>query len=108
MWLAEYCGALVAVKILAKVKSDFMTQSMQQQLALRNLKKEALLMSKLRHPNGEARGCLQAAAPGMHRGLLRLLHRAGTRCACMAAPRPPPWPHRPTSLLLQSACTLER
>ncbi|KAL4458769.1 hypothetical protein ABPG75_013634 [Micractinium tetrahymenae] len=51
VWLAEYCGALVAVKILAKVKSDFMTHSMQQQLALRNLQKEALLMSKLRHPN---------------------------------------------------------
>ena len=122
VWLAEFCGALVAVKILAKVrlrawachtplsppiarrctctpparshpwrttreslrspcmcasvprpspappaqvKSDFMTHSMQQQLALRNLKKEALLMSKLRHPNGApGRGCGGGAPPG--------------------------------------------
>ena len=53
VWLAEYCGALVAVKILAKVRSDNMTRSMQHQLALRHLTKEVMLMSKLRHPNGE-------------------------------------------------------
>lgn len=51
VWLAMYCGAFVAVKIIAKVKSDHLTQSMQTQIAVRNLRKEALLMSKLRHPN---------------------------------------------------------
>lgn len=45
-------SAAPAYSARLQVKSDFMTHSMQQQLALRNLKKEAMLMSKLRHPNG--------------------------------------------------------
>lgn len=178
VWLAEYCGALVAVKILAKasrwwcgfgdcgwdlracwpsmaarwlapsthnrskanqakpnqtcpasfapphptpsgpqVKSDFMTHSMQQQLALRNLQKEAMLMSKLRHPNGE-RPCtrqhvLRLLCLQWPCSLLcaRLLHRHARQhssmqalpvpCRCLAAAaahtaplpcRPPPLP----------------
>ena len=45
------------------MRSDNLTNSMQQQIAVRNLKKEALLMSKLRHPNGE-RAALECCAGG--------------------------------------------
>lgn len=58
VWLAKYCGALVAVKILARIGSDNLTSSLQNDLLMRSLKKEALLMSKLRHPNGECQAGL--------------------------------------------------
>jgi serine/threonine protein kinase len=70
VWLAEYCGALVAVKILAKVRSDNMTRSMQHQLALRHLTKEVMLMSKLRHPNGECELSESGGGGAMPGGLL--------------------------------------
>lgn len=69
---------------LEQVKSDFMTHSMQQQLALRNLKKEALLMSKLRHPNGACCACCACCAAPAVNPVLHGLRRS----SCMTAPRP--------------------
>lgn len=108
-----------------QVKSDFMTHSMQQQLALRNLQKEAMLMSKLRHPNGERRCsrqhvlrplCLQwpcsqpAAAPGccttVHGSTAAAGVHAGVACA-VPLPRRCCGPHHSASASPSaSACSL--
>jgi hypothetical protein len=53
VWLAKYCQTTVAVKMLTQVSSPNASSTMQQQMALRNLYREAGLMSRLRHPNGE-------------------------------------------------------
>lgn len=70
-------GLLPARPPCLQVKSDFMTHSMQQQLALRNLKKEALLMSKLRHPNGEPSASWATRAVPGHQGKAPGLAGAG-------------------------------
>ncbi len=75
-----------------QVRSDFMTHSMQQQLALRNLQKEAMLMSKLRHPNGRCRGV------GGSQGC----SAQGTRRPCL--PRLPARPRCPATRAQQVAC----
>lgn len=95
-----------------------MTHSMQQQLALRNLQKEAMLMSKLRHPNGECRrrGWGFGAAQHKARGapacpacppallLCNAIATGGVPARQVGHPPPPPLPSapnpRPTAVCL--------
>ena len=51
VWLARYCQTTVAVKLLNQTKVPGATDSAAERSVLRQLQKEAGLMSLMRHPN---------------------------------------------------------